>query len=160
MKFKAAAITLSMILIAACGSESSQEMDEIPVEITANSENSRIHGIWDITGDWENTPADEAYLYIYENPDVAGESVIIFFDYDGDAAGEGMNCYLVTDIGTSQFDPNTGIYSIIGVLPFAEPAFISEDGNTLVMQIEGRDSPYEGYKVTGIAPETFNQSCF
>lgn len=50
-------------------------------------------GLWDITGDWDGRPGDEAYLAIRE-PDANNESVVLLYDFAQDNPDSGENCYI------------------------------------------------------------------
>jgi len=49
-------------------------------------------GLWEITGNWNGTPDDTAYLS-FAPVDVDGTSTVTLFDFDGDINGGGQNCH-------------------------------------------------------------------
>ncbi len=119
---------------------------------------SQLRGIWDLTGNWDGVPGDVAY-FVIDAPDSNDNHRIAFYDYDGDPAGDGLNCYIFDSEGFASFDNATGAMEISGIFPFSGPVFLDELGTTLTMQIHGRNGGYSATRVLGLTESSFNVPC-
>jgi len=93
-------------------------------QVFADGSGGTFIGIWDITGPWDSVENDIAFLRITEGDD-SREMKVTLYDYDGDEAGDGLDCFLSATTGNAVFQDDLvgpiidGPYPLNGVLTLA-----------------------------------------
>lgn len=126
-----------------------------------------IIGTWDITGPWDSVDNDIAYLVVSESDD--GEIVAALYDYDGDEAGSGDDCFHSPTTGLVTFHPDAAGPIINGPYPLNGILSVANGGNFLNMLMldlldvdnDGNHNDVIEYRATrtDIGIESFEQIC-
>ncbi len=124
-------------LAAACSSDSGSGAGDTAAEPVAELDVATLSaftGVYDLTGNWNGSPADAAFLVI-RSPDDAGTSEVALYDID-DAMG---NCSFRPSIGEAVVDRFTATPQVFlnGLFEF-DSAVLSRAGNG-ALQIEFTD---------------------
>lgn len=112
-------------------------------------------GVWDITGNWDGIPGDIAYLVFESDPFLIRSSIDqgrlagYLYDYDGDSAGFGDNCYDKWNVNLEYL--NNRVF-MTGIVAEAENVTLTSGGSVMLL---------DGYRVTkqGINSATFAPEC-
>ena len=89
-------------------------------------------GIWDITGNWDSVDGDIAYLEINDFS-ISSPGTIVLYDFDGDSAGEGRDCFLTPVSGAIKADSETGYASIDGPYPLNGILSVNQNDSTMTI---------------------------
>ncbi len=109
----ACAISLSL---SACGGGSSA--DET-FNVARASLIEPMVGTWDITGDWNGEPNDQAYLVV-RTVDNDNTAEVVIYDRDDEATGLGRNCFTLSfDRGEMSESLNDRVFLDLSVFPDA-----------------------------------------
>jgi len=117
-----------------------------------------LEGTWDIAGDWNGEPNDEAYLVV-RPVDADNEAEVIIYDFDDAATGLGRNCFTPSNAtGNLEESQVDSVFLNLTVFPDAV-AQLDAAGNLLIEF--GESNARQTYSATriGIAEADITPLC-